>query len=497
MGLTQPDQHRGTRVEFPSHPTFDEVVVANRLPVTRDLDEDGSGLWRTSPGGLVTAMGAITGGRLGAWVGWTGDADEVPEPFVLGGSTHLVPLSLGHDEVSDFHEGFSTATLWPLYHDVIAQPVFRHRWWDAYLRVNERFASSAAACAAPGATVWVHDYQLQLVPDLIRRARPDVRIGWFNHIPFPAAELFSQLPWREEVLRGLLGADVLGFQRRSDADNFLRTCAQVLGLSTEPGSIICPDSTTADPAAAPRRVSVTAMPVSVDAQQIHELARSRRVTERSREIRRSLGDPKTLLLGVDRLDYTKGIRHRLRAVSELLAEGELVAGEHAVVQVATPSRDRVAAYRGLRDEIEGMIGNINGDHADLGVTAVHYLHQRHSREEIVALHLAADVLVVTPLRDGMNLVAKEFVAARADGGGALVLSEFAGAADELDAAYLCNPHDLSDLKRTILRAMRDEADDARRRMHVMRQRVLAHDVHAWAAGFLAAVETMSPQVTRG
>ena len=167
------------------------------------------------------------------------------------------------------------------------------------------------------------------------------------------------------------------------------------------------------------------------------------------------------------------------------------------MQVATPSRDRVAAYRDLRDEIEGMIGNINGDHADLGVTAVHYLHQRQSREEIVALYLAADVLVVTPLRDGMNLVAKEFVAARADGGGALVLSEFAGAADDLDAAYLCNPHDLSDLKRTILRAMRDEADDARRRMHVMRQRVLAHDVHAWAAGFLAAVETMSPQVTRG
>lgn len=491
MSITESDDRPGTRMRHQARGhtkrTFDLVVVANRLPVTRDVDAEGRCRWRTSPGGLASAMTAVMRHRTGAWVGWTGDAGEEPEPFDLSEGTHLIPLPVDAQEVCDFYEGFSNATLWPLYHDVIVTPQYHQRWWEAYQRVNRRFAESAAAAAAPGATVWIHDYQLQLVPALLRRMRPDVRIGWFNHIPFPPAELFAQLPWREEMLRGLLGADLLGFQRPSDVENFVRTCSRLVG-TTGDDEMITWSQRLDDGATSPSRaVRVTAAPISTDALEFQSLARTPEIVERAREIRHSVGDPQTLLVSVDRLDYTKGIRHRLRAVSELFADGDLVAGRDTFVQVATPSRDRVAAYRELRWEIESMVGSINGDHGDLDATAVHYLHQSRTREEITAFFLAADVLLVTPLRDGMNLVAKEFVAARVDGGGALVLSEFAGAADELTAAHLCNPHDIDGLKRTILMAMRG-GTDVERRMDQLRRRVLRHDVHAWATRFLGMLE---------
>lgn len=477
--------------------TFDMVVVANRLPVVRERDDEGDWVWRTSPGGLVAAMDAVMRTHPGAWVGWTGDTDEVPEPFDLHEGAFLVPVCVDPDEVRDFYEGFSNATLWPLYHDVTAKPVFHRRWWSVYQRVNQRFAEAAAASAAPGATVWVHDYQLQLVPALLRQMRPDVRIGWFNHIPFPPTELFSQLPWREDVLRGLLGADLLGFQRQSDADNFIRTCRRLLGSTSTDGVITSSSADDGEVAPPSRHVRVAAVPIATDAVELEDLARTERVISRAREIRRSLGDPEVLLLGVDRLDYTKGIRHRLRAISELFADGDLVPGRHTFVQVATPSRDRVTAYRDLRDEIERMVGRINGDHGVLGATAVHYLHQSHPRDEVTALFLAADVMVVTPLRDGMNLVAKEFVASRADESGALVLSEFAGAADELEAAYLCNPHDIGGVKRTLLHAVHDDPGAMRRRMQSMRRQVVAHDVHAWAAHFLQILKSTPGGQRRG
>ncbi|GAA1155326.1 alpha,alpha-trehalose-phosphate synthase (UDP-forming) [Ornithinicoccus hortensis] len=472
--------------------TFDTVVVANRLPVDREVDAQGQTHWRTSPGGLVTAMDSVMRHRGGAWVGWVGDTGEAPEPFEGDSGMHLYPVALGAAEVEEFYEGFSNATLWPIYHDVIVPPTFHRRWWATYEAVNRRFAEVTAGVAAEGATVWVHDYQLQLVPALLRDLRPDLRIGWFDHIPFPPVELFGQLPWREELLRGLLGADFLGFQRTTDAGNFIRACRQLLG-TTSKGEVIRWEGADDDLlGAAPRTVRAAAVPISIDAADLEQLAKTPAVQQRAAEIRASLGDPETVLLGVDRLDYTKGIRHRLRAVAELLDDGEIAPPQVTLVQVATPSRERVAAYQELRHQIDGMVGRINGDYSGIGHAAVHYLHQSYPREEMAALFQAADVMLVTPLRDGMNLVAKEYVACRHDLGGALVLSEFTGAAHELRQAYLCNPHDIVGLKRRILLAMRDDPEQKRRRMQAMRRRVFSHDVEAWARRYLDAL-AMAPE----
>jgi len=481
------------------------VVVANRLPVDRVDTSDGPPQWRRSPGGLVTALEPIMRDADGAWVGWSGVAGEAPAPFAASGM-RLIGVPLSPDEVQDYYEGFCNGTLWPLFHDVIAPPEFHRSWWDAYVRANERFAEAAAAAAAAGAVVWVHDYQMQLVPAMLRRRRPDLRIGFFNHIPFPGYEIFAQLPWRRQLVEGLLGADLLGFQRQADVTNFLRACRRAARLPTR-GSVVpvpalslnreqadgpAPGAAEGDRLAGWRQVRAAAFPISIDAAGLGELAARADVQARAREIRQSLGDPDVVFLGVDRLDYTKGILHRLKAYEELMDSGELSPPGAVLVQVATPSRERVEQYKLLRDEIEGAVGRINGDHAELGHPSVHYLHQSYPREEMAALYVAADVMLVTALRDGMNLVAKEYVACRNEETGALVLSEFTGAADELGAAFLINPHDIDGLKDAILRAARITPREAARRMRTMRKRVREHDVHAWAKSFLDTLEAPTP-----
>jgi len=471
---------RGFVKVFLMAPTSSFVVVASRLPVDRVEGPDGTQEWRQSPGGLVTALEPVMREAGGAWIGWSGDAGTAPGPFEVDG-LQLVGLGLSEAEVRSYYEGFCNATLWPLYHDVIAPPQFHRSWWDAYVTVNRRFAEAAAEQAAPGATVWVHDYQLQLVPQLLRELRDDVRIGFFNHIPFPGYEIFAQLPWRRQVVEGLLGADLLGFQRRADATNFLRACRRAVGLTTK-GSFVR--------VSAHREVQAAAFPISIDAAGLTELAQREDVRKRATEIREALGDPALVLLGVDRLDYTKGIRHRLRAYGELVNDGRL--GPHSVlVQVASPSRERVEAYRTLRDLVEVMVGRINGEHGELGYSPIQYLHQSFPREEMAALYLMADVMLVTPLRDGMNLVAKEYVACRYDERGTLVLSEFTGAADELAGAFLVNPHDIAGMKDTIVRAATATPLEARRRMRSMRRRVSEYDVARWAASFLDTLNALS------
>jgi alpha,alpha-trehalose-phosphate synthase [UDP-forming] len=461
----------------------DLVVVASRLPVDRIEEPDGGTSWRPSPGGLVTALEPVMREAGGVWIGWSGDAGPEPGPFEAGG-LHLVGMGLSAEEVRDFYEGFCNATLWPLYHDVIAPPQFHRHWWDAYVAVNRRFAQAAATQAARGAIVWIHDYQLQLVPQMLRQQRGDVRIGFFNHIPFPGYEIFAQLPWRRQVVEGLLGADLLGFQRRADATNFLRACRRATGLTTKGPAVRVGGP------AGPRDVHATAFPISIDSAGLSQIAQQEDVRKRAREIREVLGQPEIVLLGVDRLDYTKGILHRLKAYGELLNEGRLGPPQAVLVQVASPSRERVEAYRELRDEVELTVSRINGEHAEVGSTPVHYLHQSYPREEMAALYLAADVMLVTPLRDGMNLVAKEYVACRNDESGALVLSEFTGAADELGGAFLVNPHDIEGLKDTIARATTVSPAEARRRMRSMRRRVREYDVARWAATFLSTLDSI-------
>ena len=421
--------------------------------------------------------------RDAAWVGWAGEPGPAPEPFHRD-NLFLHPVQLTSVEIEEYYEGFSNDTLWPIYHDVIVQATFHRHWWNSYRTINDRFAHAIAGLAAPGATVWVHDYHLQLVPAMLRAIRPDLRIGWFNHIPFPPVELFAQLPWRGALVQGLLGADFLGFQRTADAENFLRSCRRLLGMSTR-GHTVTFTSPGGD--AAPRTVRVSAIPISVDFRGLSALASTPQVLARAAEIRASLGDPEILMLGVDRLDYTKGIRHRLKAYGELLRDKALAPPTVTLMQVAMPTRERVDAYRVLRDEVERTVGQINGEYEVLGSSAIHYLRHSYPRDEMAAMFVAADMMLVTPLRDGMNLVAKEYVSCRNDLGGALVLSEFTGAWHELHQAFICNPHDIEGVKQTIMRAINTPEDERRRRMKAMRKRVADHDVQRWASRYLEAL----------
>jgi trehalose 6-phosphate synthase len=455
----------------------DFVVVANRLPVDLEKGPDGTETWKRSPGGLVTALEPILRSRRGAWVGWPGLPDVEADPVKEDG-LELYPVPLSTEDVENYYEGFSNGTLWPLYHDVVAPPAYHRHWWQTYMSVNERFARAVADEAAQGATVWVQDYQLQLLPGQLRQMRPDLRIGFFLHIPFPPTELFIQLPWREQIVKGLLGADLVGFHTPGGARNF-RSLATRIGGAT-------PGATQGEVVVDDRTVKLGAFPISIDSQALDRLSRSPEVADRAVEIRKELGDPRRLILGVDRLDYTKGIDVRLRALEELLDE-DRIGDDTVFLQIATPSRERVEHYIRLRADIEQTVGRINGEHGRVGHPPVHYLHQSMPRNELTAFYLAADVMLVTPLRDGMNLVAKEYVACRHDDGGVLVLSEFTGAARELTSALLVNPHDTDGVKAAIAQALEMPEVEARKRMKALRRQVLRHDVDAWARSFLNAL----------
>jgi trehalose 6-phosphate synthase len=453
------------------------VVVANRLPLDDSAARDGACEWRRSPGGLASALHSILEQTPATWVGWGGSLGPAPAlPDV--GTLRLRPVALTEPELRGYYEGFANSTLWPLYHDAVEQPVFDRGWWEAYRTVNRRFAEAAAEVAEPGAAVWVQDYHLQLVPQLLRELRPDVMIGFFLHVPFPPPELFMQLPRRVELLRGMLGADLVGFQRPQAAHNVAQLAAKLLGTRGADDAIVLDG----------RVVRTAAFPVSIDVAEMTALAAQPFVRAQAHQLRQNLGPHKRVLLSVDRLDYTKGIEHRLTAYSELLRDGRVKLRDTVMVQVAVPSRERVESYRGLRDRIEREVGRINGEYGRVGEPAIHYLNQSFDRADLTALYQAADVMVVTPLRDGMNLVAKEFVAARAGDTGALVLSEFAGAAAELEDAFLVNPHDVDGLKETLLQAIRAEPAELARRMTAMRAHITENDIHAWARAYLTALD---------
>ncbi len=475
----------------PPTASADFVVVANRLPIDMITHPDGTVEWKRSPGGLVTALEPLLRKHRGAWIGWPGvpqepDDPNVDEEPIEQNGLFLVRVRLSADDIADYYEGFSNGTLWPLYHDVIVKPTYHRQWWDRYVDVNRRFAEAAARTAAEGATVWVQDYQLQLVPKMLRMLRPDLTIGFFLHIPFPPVELFMQMPWRTEIVEGLLGADLVGFHLPGGAQNFLILARRLVGANTSRATVGV-RSRLGEVQVGFRTVKVGAFPISIDAGELDRQARSKAIRQRAREIRNELGDPRKILLGVDRLDYTKGIDVRLHAFSELLAEKRIDREDTVLIQLATPSRERVESYKVMREDIERQVGHINGEYGDVGHPVVHYVHRPVPREDLVAFFVAADVMLVTPLRDGMNLVAKEYVACRSDLGGALVLSEFTGAAAELRQAYLTNPHHLDGVKDAIEAALNQSPEEGRRRMRALRRQVLAHDVDRWARSFLDAL----------
>ncbi len=455
------------------------VVIANRLPVRR-VRRGNKNVWEPSPGGLVTAMRPILTESGGCWVGWAGMARSPGKSFDVDGmEVRDVPISAAEQE--NFYEGFCNATLWPLYHDAIREAEIHRHWWRSYVDVNRRFAEAAADALKPGDTCWIHDYQLHLVPQMLRELSPGVKIGFFLHIPFPAEELFARIPWRRELINGTLGADVVGMQTKLGVRNFVR-CAQRFGDAEAKGQTFLIDG---------RPSRVGAFPISIDTAHFERTAKKRSVIERAEQIREKMHtvSGRQLLLGIDRLDYTKGIDYRLRAVQEVLRRGRFNADDFAVIQVAVPSRENVSDYISMRKRIEELVGNINGEYGEPGRFPIHYLRRNLAFEELIAYYGAADIMMVTPLRDGMNLVAKEYAAVRTANTGSLILSEFAGASQELKRAVLINPFDVDGIATAIEDTLTMSKDEAARRMKSLRSVVLKHDVYAWAKGFLEVLQS--------
>ena len=458
------------------------LIVANRLPITVKATDGGVDVQR-SAGGLATGLLRPHEQSGGLWIGWSGapeelTADQHTELDQQLAAMRLVSVPLTADQVTRYYENFSNGVLWPLFHYLLDQVPLHVRDWDAYAEVNERFADVVAEHYRPGDLIWVHDYQLLLLPDLLRKRLPDARIGFFLHIPFPSEELFRTLPERDRLLRGLLGADLVGFHTPAYLRHFAASLTQ-LGLTVEIDKVQLSD----------REVRLGVFPMGIDAAAFMKLAGDPAVQEEARALRSD--ESVRLLVGVDRLDYTKGIPRRLLSYEKMLQTHPELRERVRLVQVAVPSRTGVEAYQEFRALVEGLVGRINGDFGTPRWVPVHYIFRSLSEQELVALYRAADVMLVTPLRDGMNLVAKEFVASRIDGDGVLILSEFAGASWELPEAIQVNPYDVDGMAESAYRALTMDREERRSRLAPLRTRVETYDVHRWAATFLEQLETIT------
>jgi len=451
------------------------VVVSNRLPFTVERRPEGVRV-RRSPGGLVAALEPALAQRGGVWVGWTGAAREdgdaagrAPPAAAEQVQYRAVPLTA--HEIALYYAGFANRTIWPLFHYFVGQTQIDSATWRAYERVNERFAQVAAEASDDEALVWVHDYQLLRVPHHLRRLAPRRRIAFFLHVPFPAADVLRVLPWSRDLIQGMLASDLVGVHIRSYADHVLTCAERLLGCEVDRGAGLVRFEG--------REVSVEVHPISIDVAEIERLA-----------ARAAPGGDATVaeILGVDRLDYTKGIHERLLAIERLLERHPGLRRRIAFTQVLVPSRERVAEYGELKREIDETVGRINGRFSERGWSPIRYLVRSLPPAELVALYRQADVALVTPLRDGMNLVAKEYVAAQLDDDGVLVLSEMAGAADELQEALLVNPFDVDEVADALHRALQMPLDERRARMSALRHRVRANDVRVWVERFLDASE---------
>jgi trehalose 6-phosphate synthase/phosphatase len=456
------------------------LVVSNRLPYQIEVEADRVRLER-GIGGLVTALDPVLRSTGGLWFGWTGSYSPVPPDIAVekdmnGAAPYqLRPLELTEEEVSRYYLGYANKGIWPLFHYFQEHCEFRDDDWDAYRSVNAKFARRIVEEYREGDFVWIHDYHLMLVPRMVRDEIPEARIGFFLHIPFPAPELFRIAPHSEEIRDGLLGADQLGFHTPAYAENFTRVVAQTTSHRCSPADgWIAIDG---------RDVRVGAFPISIDYGRFVEMAERPGIEDEIREIRDTYRAD-ILAIGVDRLDYTKGILERLQAIEIMLENCPDVRGNFTFIQLSAPSRTKVHAYRMLREQIEQMVGRINGRFGGRGCIPVDYRYENHPQEKLVAYYRAADLALVTPLRDGMNLVAKEYAACRIDDGGCLVLSQFAGATREFVDAIPVNPYHPQSTAEGIYRALKLPPEERRRRMRRLREAVQRNDIYWWLERFL-------------
>ena len=461
------------------------VIVSNRLPVAVAV-RDGKIELREAVGGLATAiksfLRATDGGRsLGfsevLWVGWSGVKAEAETEEVRSKlrESNLVPVPLGGEEVNLFYEGFCNSTLWPLFHSFTVYTAFNRRFWETYVKVNQRFADVVTSLAEPGDFVWVHDYHLMLMPAMLRDEAPDLSIGFFLHIPFPPAEIFQLLPpsWRNSILDGVLGSDLVGFHIPEYVNNFLRSVTKFLGYKVEGGVVY----------AGRRKVRIGSFPISVEFDFFHSSAERAEVRAQIEELRERLRGLK-VVFSIDRLDYTKGVLNRLYAWERFLREHPEWRRRAVFILVVVPSRIGVPQYEGMKREIEREVGRINGELGEVDWVPVVYISRFIPTETLLALYNVADVALITPLKDGMNLVSKEYVASRRDCHGVLILSETAGAAHELLEALIINPNDEGGVVEAIHRALTMGPEEQCRRLEAMQKRLRQHDVVKWAVDFI-------------
>ena len=458
--------------------------MSNRLPLTLRKAEDGHWTTERSSGGLASAMNPILRDNGGDWIGWagsSGEEDQEERNSVLqewAQKDQCFAVELPAEIAKGFYEGYSNQTLWPVFHNFPSQLKFDAKDWQAYIEANRIFCRAVVDRYKQGDLVWVHDYQLMLLPQMLRAELPDAAIGFFLHIPFPSSEIFPILPRREELLQGLLGADLVAFQTHGHLQQFRAALLRVLGL----------ESKIAEVAVGGRPIRLEAHPIGIAPEQYTDLLNHDETTAQLHAEWAARYRGRRVLLAVDRLDYTKGIPERLRAFAHLLRSSSELREKVVLIQVAVPTREGIETYQDLRTEVNRLVGEINGKLGTPGWTPVVYINRSIERAELVALYKLADVCWVGSLRDGMNLVAKEYVACKAEGDGVLVLSEFAGAAAEMGEALLINPFDEERTASSIERALTLDEDERRQRMEHLHSRILHNNVFRWGERFLASLE---------
>ncbi|WP_018123665.1 alpha,alpha-trehalose-phosphate synthase (UDP-forming) [Desulfovibrio oxyclinae] len=462
------------------------VVVSNRLPAALKF-VDGEWTVKGGAGGLVTALAPVLKNRGGLWIGWNGafgaeeESKRLLDEFSGEAGYELKGVPLTEDEVKKYYFGFSNEIIWPLFHDLQTRCRFDPEYWRSYLEVNFKFAENVARMTSSEDFIWVHDYHLMHQAFFLKSMGVKRSTGFFLHIPFPPPDIFLKLPWRQKLILALTEFDLVGFQTTQDRYNFER-CLEMLA----PDAKVSGEGAVVSVELRGREFQAGTFPIAIDFNQFDGMARDREVAHEAFRIREALKHRK-IILGVDRLDYTKGIPERILAIRELLRLYPDLKGKFNFIQIAVPSREDVDEYKDLRDEIELLVGRVNGEFSIPGWVPVHYHYRSLPQNELTSYYAAADIALITPLRDGMNLVAKEYCACNVNESGALILSEFAGAAAQLQEwAYLVNPYDLEGVAKAIHRAMHWDIEERRDSMKNMRDQVRSHNIFWWVDSFLQA-----------
>ena len=464
------------------------IIVSNRLPVKIELKKNEWQI-KASEGGLATGLGSFYKEKGGTWIGWPGTklSDQEIQKQVEAAlrQQSLAPIFLNETEIKAFYEGFSNQTLWPLCHYFPSYARYNEAHWQVYQAVNQKYADQVLATASPGDTIWIHDYQLMLVPQMIRERMPEVSIGYFQHIPFPSYEVFRLIPWRAALIKGLLGADLLGFHTYDDVRHFTSTVRSILDLESSANSITYND----------RQISTQYFPMGIDFDKYYNQA-SQPITQKYAAKILDRLEGKKLIISIDRLDYSKGILQRLRAYQKFLKDYPQFRGKVVYYQLIVPSRDQVFAYDQLKQQIDQLVSKINAEYSTLSWQAIQYFYRSWSLEMLSALYHTADIALVTPMRDGMNLVCKEFIASKVDRSGVLVLSEMAGAARELTEASIINPNDVEQMATAIASALEMPISEQRARLDTMQKTIKKFNIHVWVDSFLQNLHAIKEKQRR-